>query len=77
MSLTEIKHAADELPDRERGSLAAWLLESHPPHNGEDASAAGIAEAVRRREELDSGRGQSVSADEFWAAIARERASWK
>lgn len=77
MSLTEIKYAAEELPDRERGSLAVWLLESLPPHSGEDSSAEGIAEAVRRREELDSGRVQPISADDFWAAIARERASWR
>ena len=77
MSLTEIKLAAEDLPARERGSLALWLLESLPPHSGEDATAEGIAEAARRREELDSRRVQPLSADEFWGAIAEERAAWK
>ena len=76
MSLTEIKHALADLPDRKRGSVAAWLLDSLPPHSDEDATAEGVAEAARRREELDSGRVQPISADEFWAAVARERGSW-
>jgi hypothetical protein len=77
MSLNQIKDAVAELPDKERGALAAWLLDSLPPHTSEDASADAITEAVRRREELDSGRVRSVSADEFWASIERERSSWK
>jgi hypothetical protein len=77
MSLSDIKEALTELPDKQRGSLAAWLLDSLPPHADEDASAEGIVEAARRREELDSGRVQLVSADEFWAAVQRERSSWK
>lgn len=77
MSLSQIRDAVAELPDKERGSLAVWLLDSLPPHGEEDASAEGIAEAVRRREEMDSGRVQPVSADEFWAAVQRERFAWK
>ena len=75
--IEEIKQEASGLPARARGSLAVWLLDSLPPHNGEDASADSIQEAVRRREELDSGRLQAISSDEFWAAIERERASWR
>ena len=56
MSLTEIKNALAELPDSKRGSVAAWLLDSLPPHSDEDATEEGVAEAARRREELDSGR---------------------
>jgi len=77
MSLSQIKEAVAELPDKERGALAAWLLDSLPPNNGEDASDESIAEAVHRREELNSGRVREVSADEFWASIERERSSWK
>ena len=77
MSATEIQHALAKLPVKERGSVAAWLLETLPPHGAEDAAAEGIEEAARRREEIDSGRVQPTSSDEFWAAIARERASWK
>lgn len=77
MSLAEIKNTVAELPERERGSLAAWLLDSLPPNSGEDSTAEGVAEAARRRDEIASGRVQPISADEFWAAIARECASWK
>jgi hypothetical protein len=76
MSLSQIKDAVAELPDNERGALAAWLLDSLPPNNGRDASAEGIAEAVRRREELDSGEVQPVSSEDFWASVQRDRSSW-
>lgn len=77
MSLNQIKNAVAELPDKARGSLAAWLLDSLPPHTAEDDSDAGIAEAARWRDELDAGKVQLISADEFWAAVKQERASWK
>jgi hypothetical protein len=77
MSLLEIQESVAQLPDEDRGRLAVWLLDSLPPHNTEDAAADSLADAVRRRDELDSGRVQPLRADEFWAAIERERASWK
>src|SRR6266496_3949965 len=77
MLIEEIKQEAAGLPARSRGSLAAWLLDSLPPHSGEEATAESAAEAARRRDELDSGRVQAISSDEFWAAIERERASWR
>ena len=77
MSLNQIKDAVAELPEKARGSLAAWLLDSLPPHAAEDDSNAGIEEAARRRDELDAGKVQLVSADEFWDAVKQERASWK
>jgi hypothetical protein len=76
MSLLEIKQSVTQLPETEKGNLAAWLLDSLPPHSSEDAAVDSLHEAARRREELDSGRVRPVSADEFWAAIERERASW-
>jgi len=77
MSLNQIKDAVAGLPDKARGSLAAWLLDSLPPHAAEDDSDAGVEEATRRRDELDAGKADLISADEFWAAVKRERASWK
>jgi Putative addiction module component len=77
MSLNQIKAAVAELPEAARGSLAAWLLESLPPHADEDAAAAGIEEAARRRDDLESGKVQAMDADEFWTAVKQERASWK
>ena len=77
MSLNQIKDAVAELPEKTRGLLAAWLLDSLPPHATEDGSGAGIEEAARRRDELDAGKVQLVSADEFRAAVKQQRASWK
>jgi hypothetical protein len=76
MSLNQIKDAVAELAEQARGSLAAWRLDSLPPHSGEDANDAGIEEAVRRRDEVNAGKIALVSADEFWAAVKQERASW-
>ena len=77
MLIAELQKAVSDLPEVERGTLAAWLLDSLPPHSHEDASEEGIAEAARRREELDSGRVRPLSSDEFWASIERLRATWK
>lgn len=77
MSATEIQHVLARLPVKERGSVAAWLLETLPPHGTEDGAAEGIEEAARRREDIDSGRVKPTPADEFWAAIAQEQAAWK
>ena len=77
MSLSELKQSMTQLPDVEKGNLAAWLLDALPPHSSEDASSESLDEAVRRREQLDSGQIKPLAADEFWAAIERERASWK
>ena len=77
MSIAEIQQAVSDLPEVERGTLAAWLLDSLPPHSHEDASAEGIREAARRREELNSRRVRALSSDEFWASIERLRATWR
>ena len=77
MSLVELKESAAQLADSDKGALAAWLLNLLPPHGNEDASADSLQEAVCRRDELDSGSVKPMSADEFWAAVERERTSWK
>ena len=77
MSLLEIKESVAQLADREKGVLAAWLLESLPPHGQENALHDSLTEASRRRDELASGQVQPLQADDFWAAIEGERASWK
>jgi Putative addiction module component len=77
MSMTEIQQAVSELPVNLRGDLAAWLLDSLPPHGGEDATAEGIQEAVRRRDELATGKVHPIKSADFWASIERERAQWK
>jgi hypothetical protein len=77
MSMADIQAALADLPEQQRGTLAAWLLESLPPHSAEDASASSIEDAVRRREELDNGTVRPMSADQFWNSIERERSQWK
>ena len=77
MSIAEIQHAVAELQEHERGALAVWLMESLPPHDAEDAGAESIEEAVRRRQDLDSGAAKAMSSDDFWNAINRQRAAWK
>ena len=75
--MTEIQSAVAGMSERERGTLAAWLLDSLPPHSGADASVESLKEAGRRRDELESGAVKAVSSEEFWASIERERATWK
>lgn len=77
MSVAEIRNAVAGLTEFDRGTLAAWLLDSLPPHSQEDAGAEGIEQAARRREELDSGKVQPLSSDDFWASIDQFRATWK
>ncbi len=55
MSVTEIQKSVAELSEREKGTLAAWLLNSLPPHDAVDATSEGIEEAARRRDEWNSG----------------------
>lgn len=77
MSVAEIKSAVAELPEQERAELAAWLLDLLPASalGGEDDD--GLQEAVRRRVELDSGRVESVGAEQFWSDVDRTRSQWK
>jgi hypothetical protein len=77
MSIAEIQNAVSDLPEVERGVLAAWILDSLPAHSHEDASAEGTVEAAGRREELDSGQVRPLSSDEFWASVEHLRATWK
>jgi hypothetical protein len=77
MSVAELQKVVADLSEFERGTLAAWLLDSLPPHSHEDASTEGIEEAARRREQLDSGQVCPLSSDEFWASIERLRATWR
>jgi len=77
MSMAEIQAAVSSLPENERGSLAARLLDSLPAHRGEDGTVDSLAEAARRRDELDSGAVRPLTADELWASIGRERATWR
>ena len=77
MSVIEIQKTVSTLSDKDRAKLAAWLLDSLPPSSDEDAAADSIAEADRRRAELDSGQVQPLSNEEFWDSVALERKQWR
>ena len=69
MKLAEIEQEALALPDRERASLAAILLDTLPPP-GTDVSDQ---EVERREQELDSGRVAAISHEEFVRRVQQER----
>ncbi len=77
MSVEEIKKAVVEMPERDRAELVAWLLEILPTPVFGDEDDEGIQEALRRREELDSGRATPLSAAEFWTEVDRVRSQWR
>jgi len=69
MKLAEIEHEMLALPERERASLAAKLLESLPPL-GTDISDE---EVERRERELESGQVAAISHEEFVRGVQQER----
>ncbi|MBE7502103.1 MAG: hypothetical protein HS113_17765 [Verrucomicrobiales bacterium] len=69
MSLAEIQHTVRELSETEGGNLAAWILDSLPHHTSQDAADDGVAEALRRRQQLDAGTARCLEAGEFWASL--------
>jgi Putative addiction module component len=79
MSVAEIKKAVAALPEQERADLAVWLLEllPEPSFGDEHEGDAGLAEAERRREELEAGRVKPISGEQFWAEVDRKRSQWK
>ena len=77
MSVAEIQQSVAGLTEKEQADLAAWLLSLLPPASGDDATEESFAEAERRRNELDSGKVQPLTSQEFWSGIERERAGWR
>jgi putative addiction module component (TIGR02574 family) len=73
MSVIEIRNVISALTEKDRAELAAWILDSLTEHGDEDALAESIAEADRRREDLESGRSSLLSESEFWSRVERKR----
>ena len=69
MKLAEIEQEALALPERERASLAAKLLDTLPPP-GTDISDD---EVERRERELESGQAAAISHEEFVRRVQQER----
>ncbi len=70
-TLAEIESLALKLPDSDRAKLAADLLDSLPGVLVDDDE--GLAEALRRSDEMDRDPGACLSHDEFLRAV-RHRA---
>ncbi len=62
-TIVEIERLALDLPERERATLIANLLDSLPPILSDDDE--GIAEALRRDAELDANPGLAISLAEL------------
>jgi len=61
--MTEVEKKALSLPAKERGELITKLLRSLPEFPSDDDD--GVAEALRRREELRKDPGIGISLDEL------------
>jgi hypothetical protein len=70
-TVIEIEKLALDLPERDRAKLAANLLESLPPILSDEDE--GIAEALRRDEELQADPNQSISLSDLDSAIRNRR----
>jgi hypothetical protein len=69
MSLAEVEKRALALSEEERGRLAAALLETLPPPGTEVSDE----EVWAREEEIESGRVQPISHEEFIRRVAEKR----
>ena len=69
MSFSDVQQEALALSEKERASLAAALLETLPAP-GTDISDE---EVLQREADLESGRTQEISHDEFVRRVQRER----
>lgn len=62
MTLAEFKQSAGDLSDEDRADLADFLLGTLESVET-DVSAAWMAEAIRRMEEVDSGKEKGIPAE--------------
>ena len=69
MSLAEVEKQALALSENERARLAASLLETLPPPDAE----ASDEEVLQRDADLESGRVQEISHEEFVRRVQQER----
>ena len=70
VTLAEIEAMALRLPDGDRARLAANMLESLPGVLVDEDE--GLAEALRRSEEMDRDPSVCLSHEEFLAAVRRK-----
>ena len=73
MHLSDVKAIALSLPDAERGELAATLIDSLDLPDPKDWDKEGVAEAVRRSEELNAGSVRAIPERDFWRQVQADR----
>ncbi|MGZ4987407.1 MAG: addiction module protein [Limisphaerales bacterium] len=71
MSLEQLAEAALSLTTEERAQLADRLVESLDPADDNSFRQLWTAEAVRRRDEVRSGKVKTIPADEALARVRR------
>ena len=74
-AIKEIEKTVLALPPEQRAQLAEALLSSLPPIGNDLSEEAEIEEAIRRDQEIETGRVQALSEDEFRRRVdaARKR----
>ncbi|HYR74980.1 MAG TPA: hypothetical protein VEM96_03990 [Pyrinomonadaceae bacterium] len=70
-TILEIERLALDLPERQRATLAANLLESLPAILSDEDE--GIAEALRRDTDLDANPDRAISLEQLDSQIQRRR----
>ncbi|CAN5504659.1 hypothetical protein BH11PLA2_BH11PLA2_03880 [soil metagenome] len=73
MTLTQLKDAADHLPNDEREELTNYLVENKPGVMADDIKAEWSAVAHRRLEEMLSGKVQGIPGDEVMREMRERR----
>jgi len=73
-SIAEFERLALGLPERERGALAARLLESLSSILGDEDE--GLAEALRRDAELDANLAPGMTVEELDRRIEERQQGW-
>jgi putative addiction module component (TIGR02574 family) len=71
MTLEQLAEQALRLPAASRAQLAEQLVESLADTEADDVRRAWAAEAIRRRDELRSGRVQPVPGEQVLAEVRR------
>jgi putative addiction module component (TIGR02574 family) len=72
-AIKEIEKTVLALPPEQRALLAEALLSSLPPVEDDLSEAAELEEAVRRDQEIETGRVQAVSEEEFRRRVEAAR----
>lgn len=69
MSVAQICSNLGVLPESDRAEVAAWILQTLPKHDDEDAITDSLALARQREAELDRGEVEAVGWNEFWQKV--------